>query len=54
MEYTLKHKNIPALDIELDEDASLIQKLSTIQHLEHLPLGIVSKHSVIDRVALNT
>lgn len=53
MEYTLMHKNIPVLEIELDEATSSIQKLGAVHHLEHLPLGTVSKHGVIDRAALN-
>lgn len=53
MEYTLMHKNIPVLEIELDEATSSVQKLGGVHHLEHLPLGTVSKHGVIDRAALN-
>lgn len=54
MKYMLMHRDIPVLDIDLDEATSSIQKLGTIYHLEHLPLGTVSKHSVVDRAALNT
>lgn len=54
MEYTLMHKDIPVLDIDLDEATSSIQKLGSIYHLEHLPLGTISKRSVIDRAALHT
>lgn len=53
MEYTLMHKDISVLEIELDEATSSMQKLGAVHHLEHLPLGTVSKHSVIDRAALN-
>ena len=54
MEYTLMHKNIPVLDIDLDEATSSIQKVLTVYHLEHLPLGTASKHGEVDRAALNT
>ena len=54
VEYTLMHKDVPVLDIELDEATSSIQKLGAIHHLAHLPLGTVSKHRVIDRAALNS
>ena len=54
VEYTLMHKDIPVLDIDLDEATSSIQKLGSIYHLEHLPLGTISKRSVIDRAALHT
>lgn len=53
MEYTLMHKNISVLEIELDEATSSIQKLGAVHHLEHLPLGTVLRHGVIDRAALN-
>ena len=54
MEYTLMHKNIPVLDIDLDEATSSVQKVLTVYHLEHLPLGTASKHGEVDRAALNT
>lgn len=54
MEYTLMHKNIPILDIDLNEVISSVQKIGTTYHLEHLPFEAVSRHGVIDRAALYT
>ena len=54
MEYTLMHKNIPVLDIELDEATGSVQKLGTVHRIEHLPLGTVDRHGIVDRTALNT
>lgn len=54
MEYTLMHKGIPVLDIELDEATSSVQKIGSIYHVEHLPLGTISRQGDVDRAALNT
>lgn len=54
MEYTLMHKDLPVLDIELDEATSSVQKIGTAYHPEHLPLATVSRRGVVDRAALNT
>lgn len=54
MEYTLMHKNIPVLDIELDEATGFVQKLGTVHRIKHLPLGTVDQHGIVDRTALNT
>lgn len=43
MEYTLMHKNIPVLDIDLDEATCSIRKLGIIYSPEHLPPGTASK-----------
>ena len=53
MEYTLMHKNIPVLDIDLDEATSSVQRIGAVYHPEHLPLGTASKHGEVDRTALN-
>lgn len=47
------HKDIPVLDIDLDESTSLIQKLGTAHHIEHLPLGTFNQHNIVDRTELN-
>ena len=54
MEYTLMHKDLPVLDIELDEATSSVQRIGTAYHPEHLPLATVSRRGVVDRAALNT
>lgn len=54
MEYTLMHKSIPVLDIELDEATGSVQKLRELHRIEHLPLGTVDRRGIVDRTALNT
>jgi len=54
MEYTLMHKSIPVLDIELDEATGSVQRLGAVHRMEHLPLGTVDRHGIVDRAALNT
>ncbi len=54
MKYTLMHKDVPVLDIELDEDTNSVQKIYTVHHSEHLPLGTGLRHGAVDRAALNT
>ena len=53
MQYTLMHKGIPVLDLELDDATSSVQKISSIYHMEHLPLGTTSRQGGVDRAALN-
>lgn len=53
MYYTLMHKKLPVLDLELDAATNSIQRLGTVYHIEHLPLGIADKHNIIDRTELN-
>lgn len=51
MLYTLMHRNIKVLDIEIDEYSN-ITSLGQIYHKEHLPLGTYNKIGV-ERKALN-
>lgn len=53
MYYTLMHKKLPVLDLELDTATNSIQRLGTVCHIEHLPLGIADKRNIIDRTELN-
>lgn len=53
MEYTLMHKDIPVLDLDLDEATSSVRKILAAYHPEHLPLGTASKQGGADRAALN-
>lgn len=53
MQYTLMHKSIPVLDIELDDATSSVQKIGSFYHMDHLPLGTTSKRGEVDRAALN-
>ena len=52
LNYTLMHKDVPVLDMELDESTCSIQKLGTAYHIEHLPLGTFHKN-IVDRTELN-
>ena len=55
MNYILMHKEIPVVEMALDEATGAVQKIGSAYHLEHLPIGILMKKSnVIDRAALNT
>ncbi len=53
MQCTLMHKNIPVLDMELDEATGSVQKLGKTCQIEHLPLGTVDRHGMADRGLLN-
>lgn len=53
MYYTLMHKKLPVLDLKLDAATNSIQRLGTVYHIEHLPLGIADKRNIIDRTELN-
>jgi len=53
MEYTLMHKNIPVVDMDIDEATGQIAKLGNAHDVRHLPLGIGVYKTGIDRGALN-
>lgn len=53
MQYTLMHKNIAVVDMELDEATSSIQRIDTVYHWEHLPVATAAKQNGVDRAALN-
>ena len=52
MEYTLMHKNVPVVDMVIDE-TGFIAKLTTTHNELHLPVGINIFSSGIDRKGLN-
>lgn len=43
MRYTLMHKEIPVLDMDLDEATSSVQKIAAVYQPRHLPLGTGTK-----------
>lgn len=53
MRYTLMHKEIPVLDMDLDEATSSVQKIAAVYQPRHLPLGTGAKKDGVDRAALN-
>lgn len=53
MQYTLMHKNIAVVDMELDEATSSIQRIDTVYHWAHLPVATAAKQNGVDRAALN-
>ena len=53
MNCTLMHKNIPVVDLQIDDDTGYIAKLQNIHDKQHLPLGIHEFSSGLDRKALN-
>ena len=53
MKYTLMHKNIPVLEMVLDDASCAILQVTEIYHAAHIPIGISMRNGVIDRSALN-
>ena len=51
--YALMHKDIPVVEIALDEATGSIQRIDELLHGEHLPVGVPVRHGVADRAALN-
>lgn len=53
MKYTLMHKDIPVMEISLDEATGSVRKLGDVYRMEHLPLGTFNQHGIVDRTELN-
>lgn len=53
MNAVLMHKEIPVVDIEVDEESGVILGINTVHNSEHLPIGIPEQNGVIDRAELN-
>ena len=53
MQYTLMHKNIPVLEMVLDDASCTISQVAEIYHAAHVPIGISMRNGVLDRSALN-
>lgn len=53
MNYTLMHKNIPVMDLVIDEITGSIRKSGTLYNPEHLPVAVGYKKGIVDRAALN-
>ena len=53
MHYTLMHKEIPVVDIELDDASGAIIRVDDVHNVAHIPIGIAYKNDILDRKALN-
>lgn len=53
MNYTLMHKNIPVMDMILDELTGSIRKNGKLYNPEHLPVGVTVNKGIADRATLN-
>lgn len=53
MEYLLMHKDLPVLEMELDEATGAIFRIGEIYEPKHIPVGIGAAGSVVDRASLN-
>ena len=50
---TLMHKEIPVVDIELDDASGAITRVDDVHNAAHIPIGIAYKNDILDRKALN-
>lgn len=54
MNYTLMHKNLPVLDLDLDEVTGSILRIGQVYTPAHIPLGVKHTKHGPDRADLNT
>ena len=52
MEYTLMHKDIPVMGLEIDSEVCAVRKIGEIYAPEHIPLG-TSRHPRKNRSGKN-
>lgn len=53
LQYILMHKNVPVVEIELDEQTSSISSIGVLYEEKHVPIGIPINKNGINRAALN-
>lgn len=53
MEYTLMHKDIPVMGLEIDSEVCAVRKIGEIYAPEHIPLGTLGYSGEPDRSLLN-
>jgi hypothetical protein len=53
LNFTLMHKQVAVMEIDLDEATGTIAKVGLVHELTHLPVGIKVKHGIPDRTQLN-
>lgn len=49
MHYTLMHKEISVVDIELDDASGAITRVGDVHNAAHIPIGIAYRNDVLDR-----
>ena len=54
MEYTLMHKDIPVMGLEIDSEICAVRKISEIYAPEHIPPGTLGYDREPDRSLLNS
>ena len=54
MNYPLMHKDIPVVEIVLDDGGTKITRVGKLARGENLPVGVLIARGKADRVALNT
>jgi len=52
MNYTLMHKKVPVVELELDDTSCVIISVKKVIHPEHLPVGVAIKNNAVDKIAL--
>ncbi len=53
MQYLLMHKDIPVMEIEIDEATYGISRIGEIYQFSHIPLGVLTYQKKVDRAVLN-
>ena len=53
MNYTLMHKNVTVIDIEIDDITGVVVRIGAIYAAQHLPIGVMIQGDIPDRRALN-
>ena len=51
--YTLMHKNIPTIDMFINDKSGYIEIVGTLVAAEHLPIGISCKNDIVNEEELN-
>ena len=46
--YTLMHKNIPTIDMFINDKSGYIEIVGTLVSAEHLPIGISCKNDIVN------
>jgi len=52
-EYVLMHKDIPVINLSLDQATGSIAAIGNVHNISHIPVGVKSKNNRVDRRSLN-